>query len=85
MSCWIAIFGVMESIISDNGGEFCSDEMREVCSILNVEKLTTAADSPFQNGLCERNHAVVDNMLLKMQEDSSGALSGNCPELSQYG
>ena len=40
--------------------------MREVCSILNVEKLTTAAESPFQNGLCERNHAVVDTMLQKM-------------------
>lgn len=69
MTCWIgAAFGVMEAIVSDNGGEFCSAEMREVCSILHVEKITTAAESPFQNGLCERNHAVVDNMLLKMEE-----------------
>jgi hypothetical protein len=73
MTCWVgAAFGVMEGIVSDNGGEFSSDEMREVCSILNVEKITTAADSPFQNGLCERNHAVVDNMLLKMEEQCPG-------------
>jgi transposase InsO family protein len=69
MKCWIgAGFGVMEAILTDNGGEFNNDEMREVCSILNVEICTTAADSPFQNGLCERNHAVTDSMLLKMEE-----------------
>lgn len=69
MTCWIgASFGVMEAIVSDNGGEFSSDEMRQVCSILNVDKITTAAYSPYQNGLCERNHAVIDSMLLKMEE-----------------
>ena len=54
MTCWIgAAFGVMESVVTDNGGEFSAAEMQEVCSILNVEKVTTAAESPFQNGLCE--------------------------------
>ena len=38
--------------LTDNGGEFSSDEMREVCSILDVQTLTTAAFSPFQNGVC---------------------------------
>ena len=68
MQCWVGAFGVMEAILHDNGGEFSSDEMREVCSILNIETMTTAAESPFQNGLCERNHAVVDSMLAKMEE-----------------
>ena len=73
MTCWIgAAFGVMESILTDNGGEFSSDETREVASILNVEVCTTAAESPFQNGLCERNHAVTDMMLLKMEEQCPG-------------
>ena len=26
----------------------------------------TAANSPFSNGLCERNHALVDNIIKKM-------------------
>ena len=30
---------------------------------------TTAAESPFQNGICERNHAIVDNMLIKLKEE----------------
>ncbi len=75
MLCWVgAGFGVMEAILSDNGGEFSSEEMRGVCSVLNVETCTTAAESPFQNGLCERNHAVTDTMLLKLEEQ--------CPDTS---
>ena len=71
MQHWIGIFGVMGSIMTDNGGEFSSDEMREIMSILNVRVITTAAESPFQNGLCERVHAVTDMMLLKLQEDNA--------------
>jgi len=59
----------MGGIFSDNGGEFRNDEMREVASILNFELATTAADSPYQNGLCERNHAIVDLMLSKLVAD----------------
>lgn len=69
MRNWIGVFGTMKSILSDNGGEFNSEEMREVGSILNVEINTTAAYSPFQNGVCERNHAVVDGILTKLVED----------------
>ena len=69
MMHWIgAGFGVMESVFTDNGGEFSSEETREVSSILNIEVATTAADSPFQNGLCEKIHSVTDNMLMRLQE-----------------
>ena len=70
MQRWVAVFGVMGSIMTDNGGEFSSDETREVMSMLNVRLLTTAAESPFQNGLCERVHAVTDMMLLKLTEEN---------------
>ena len=63
----------MGSIMTDNGGEFSSDEMREVMSVLNVRVITTAAESPFQNGLCERVHAVTDMMLLKLEEENGKA------------
>lgn len=66
---WIGTYGVMKSIMSDNGGEFSSDELREVASILNIEVCTSAGESPFQNGLCERVHAVTDNMLLKLKAE----------------
>merc|ERR1711954_623121 len=60
---WIAIFGVMGGIITDNGGEFTADELKEVGSLLDMRILSTGAESPFQNGLCERVHAVTDNMI----------------------
>ena len=70
MQRWIAVFGTMGSIMTDNGGELSSDEMREVASILNVRLITMASDSPFQNGLCERVHSVTDMMLLKLMEEN---------------
>ena len=55
--------------MTDNGGEFNSDEMREITSILNVQLCTTAGESSFQNGLCERVHAITDMMLVKLAAD----------------
>ena len=55
--------------MTDNGGEFNSDEMTEITSILNVQLCTTAGESPFQNRLCERVHAITDMMLVKHAAD----------------
>lgn len=70
MKNWIGIFGIMGAIMTDNGGEFSSEEMREVASILNVRVCTTAGMSPYQNGLCERVHAVTDMMLTKLEAEN---------------
>ena len=43
--------------------------MLEAESMLNTEVLSTAAESPFQNGVCERNHQVVDSILTKLVQD----------------
>lgn len=66
---WIGYFGVMGTVLTDNGGEFQNEEMRAVCSVLNVEILSTAAESPWQNGLCEKNHQVTDLILHKLVVD----------------
>jgi transposase InsO family protein len=69
MENWARYFGLPAAILNDNGGEFTSAEMREVKSVLNIIDLTTAAQSPWQNGICEKNHQLVDTMWLRMQED----------------
>ena len=69
MEKWIGYFGVMRYILNDNGGEFTGNEIKEVKDILNVVDLTTGAESPWMNGLCEKNHALVDSMLERMVED----------------
>ncbi|XP_055898556.1 uncharacterized protein LOC129928366 [Biomphalaria glabrata] len=57
--------------MTDNGGEFNSDEFREVASILNIQVGTTTAFSPYQNGLCEQVHAITDHMLMKLKAENS--------------
>ena len=47
----------MDKILTDNGGEFSNAEMTEVSNRLNIKLFTTGAESPWQNGLCEKNHA----------------------------
>ena len=69
MTQWIEKFGVMRALMTDNGGEFNSDEMRDITSVLNVQLRTTAGESSFQNGLCERVHAITDMMLVKLEAD----------------
>lgn len=55
--------------MTDNGGEFNSDEVRETTSKQNIQLCTTAAENPFQNGLCERVHAITDMMLTKLHAE----------------
>ena len=69
MEKWIAYYGVMGAVLNDNGGEFTGEEIKEVKDILNVVDLTTGAESPWQNGLCEKNHQIVDTMLERLIED----------------
>ena len=66
---WLPVFGRVDSILSDNGGEFCNEEMREVSSLLNIELKTTGANSPWQNGTVERNHMVTDTIIHAVQRD----------------
>ena len=69
MKKWVAYFGLMGGILTDNGGEFSSELMREVCSMLGVMDHTTSAESPWSNGLCEKNHALADNILQAVIRD----------------
>ena len=66
---WFPTFGHVDKILSDNGGEFCNDEMREVSNAFNVELLTTGAESPWQNGTCERNHMTTDAIIQAVKRD----------------
>ena len=70
MKNWIGVFGLMGALRTDNGGEFSSDEMHEITSILNVRLCTAAGMSPFQNGLCEHVHAITDIMLIKLAAEN---------------
>lgn len=71
MQMWIGSgFGAPQKFLADNGGEFANEDFRNMCGNLNIQVLNTAAESPWQNGICERNHAVVDRCLEKILADN---------------
>ena len=73
MTMWIGSgMGPPKRFLADNGGEFANEVFRDMCSNLNIEVMNTAAYSPWQNGICERNHAVVDNCVAKIMEEQPG-------------
>ena len=67
---WIAIFGKPATIFSDNGGEFNNALLRDVAELLDCRVTTTAAYSPWSNGIVERHNAVIENMILKIMDDT---------------
>ena len=68
---WIGSgLGAPKKFLADNGGEFANEEYKDMSSNLNIELINTAAYSPWQNGICERNHAVVDDCVSKILEDN---------------
>ena len=58
-SMWIAYFGCPGKCLSDNGVEFNNDSYREMNEKLNIETATTAAESPFSNGIVERDNLIL--------------------------
>ena len=49
----VSIFGVSQSIFSDNGGEFDNHLLCDVAELLGTRVITTAAYSPWSNGIIE--------------------------------
>ena len=66
---WISVYGCSSLIFSDNGGEFCSKEFEDWTQNFNIEHKTSAAYSPFSNGIVERHNAVISLMMLKLVEE----------------
>ena len=66
---WIRVFGCPEKILSDNGGEFNNKELLDLCDKCNLRVLTTAAESPWSNGLAEKHNGILGQMVEKMLDD----------------
>lgn len=74
LTIWIRIFGHPKYFLFDNGGEFDNGEMKQLCEKFNIHIKTTAAESPWSNGLCERANATLADMVLKIKQDSNCSL-----------
>lgn len=68
---WIAIFGRPEQTLCDNGKEFCNEAFLEMCRHMDIKMKTTAAFSPFSNGVVERHNGLLAEMVYKIKEDAN--------------
>ena len=69
MEYWVRMFGPPQKILSDNGGEFVNAELTDFSEKFNCSLKTTAAESAWSNGLCEKHNGVIGNMLDKIMND----------------
>ena len=69
MLYWVKWFGAPHKFLWDNGGEFVNDEVVELAEKCNINIKTTAAESPWSNGLCERHNAVITRNIHKVRLD----------------
>ncbi len=71
---WISIFGSPKTILSDNGCEFNNNAFRELGELLNTEVKTTAAESPWSNGITERHNCLIGSMVDKIIDEQHCSL-----------
>ena len=73
---WVSYFGAPDIFLTDNGREFDNEEFRDMAQNLNIVVKTTAAQSPWSNGLVERHNGVLGNMVKKTIEDTGCTIVG---------
>ena len=66
---FICHYGFPEKFISDQGRNFESDLIKELCKIAAVKKLHTTPYHPQGNGQCERFNSTLCNMLGTLSEE----------------
>ena len=64
-NCFMRL-GISEEFISDQGAEFEDELFTELCKSLNVSKLRTSPYRPSTNGMIERYHRTLNQMLGKL-------------------
>jgi transposase InsO family protein len=63
-------YGVPLRLLSDQGPEFESALIQELCKSYGIEKLRTSSYQPRTNGTCERFHRTLNSMLAKVVSES---------------
>ena len=57
--------------MSENGGEFANGKSLDMSKSMNIKFISTAAESPFSNGLVEQHNLTLSEMLNKTLEDTN--------------
>ena len=77
LECWVKFLGIPRKILTDNGGEFVNQEFMDMADNLNIHVMTTPAEAPWCNGICEKHNHIIGGMLDKLWEDGNRDLKQN--------
>jgi len=59
----ITQLGVPRKLLTDRGANFTSVLIKETCKLLKIQKIQTSSYNPQANGICERMHKLLRDMI----------------------
>ena len=79
---YISIFGTPTRLLSDRGVNFMSSVIDEMCKILGMKRLQTTPYHPQTNGLVERLHQTIMQMIRKLGENKKANWPSHLAEIA---
>ena len=80
---YISIIGAPARLLSDQGANFISSIIDNLCTLLNMKKLQTMLYHPQTNGLVDRSHQTIMQMIRKLGDDKKAEWPGCLAEIVQ--
>ena len=78
---YISIFGPAARVLSDHSVNFMSNIISKMCKLFGMKKLRTMPYHPQTNGLVERSHQTIVQMIRKLGEDKKADWPGYLAEI----
>ena len=78
---FIAIFGVPQRILSDNGKAFTSELVQELCDKFHIDRSFTTPFHAQCNGMVERTHQTLRRMIGKLDHERKENWPDHLPEI----
>lgn len=63
VECFVCIYGIPNSVLTDCGTNFLSDVFKNICKLLDIEKSKTTPCHPQTNRFIERSHKTLKSYL----------------------
>ena len=78
---YISIYGAPARLLSDRGANFMNNMIEEMCKILGIKKLYTIPYHLLTNGLVDRSHQMIMQMIGKLGEDKNADWPSHLAEI----